>query len=386
MFVPRALRLKGVLEKQRPKPSKPPPVEPSTLSQDDELVDAMEGISTNSPEPQQQRNDQKAGTRGSNFTVRPITPEYIAQLATGVDLIFSDYAHQEQERSRWLQERYRTVDGEEKCACCNHIHRRPLTMILVVHLTAILENTNISTMKPEATQILLQQALREHPSKLLELSSNGYYARRKPSTYPPKYLPHSSFEEANDDGVSFWDQRTIYVEPHLRNLCQTPAKVAHWLKEHGQMRANWLPIQAVHMLYNSCAFVVLSGSVMHEDVWSKWRAADKPENWKIMTKVEHTKRTAEYVALLEKTNSKTTRRPVEDTAAALPPIARPAVLAPAVEVVPEYQEAPAQPKAKRKRNRKKNTKADASVDDAKAAGADVADEMADDEPSSKRRG
>jgi hypothetical protein len=75
----------------------------------------MEGISTNSPEPQQ-KIDQKASTRGSNFTVRPITPEYIAQLATGVELIFSDYAHQEQERSRWLQERYRTVNGEGKCA------------------------------------------------------------------------------------------------------------------------------------------------------------------------------------------------------------------------------------------------------------------------------
>jgi hypothetical protein len=267
------------------------------------------------------------------------------------------------------------------------LHPSSLTIILVVHLTAILENINISTMKPEATQILLQQALREHPSKLLELSSNGYYVRRKPSSYPPKYLPHNSFDEVNDDGVSFWDQRTIYVEPHLRNLCQTPAKVAHWLKEYGEVRSNWLPIQAVHMLYNSCAFVVLSGSVMHEEVWSKWRAADKPENWKIMTKVEHTKRTAEYVALLQKTNSKTTRKTAEDTTAALPPIARPAVLAPAVEVVPEYKEGPAQPKAKRKRNRKKNTKADAADEDAEAVGADAAGEMADDEQrSSKRRG
>jgi hypothetical protein len=184
-----------------------------------------------------------------------------------------------------------------------------LTSSTVVHLTAILENDHIATLKPEATQVLLQQALREHPSSFLELASSGYHVRRTPSSYPPKYLPHNSFEQVNDDGLSFWDQRTIYVEPHLRTLCQTSAKVAYWLKEHGQLKPKWLPIQAVHMLYNSCAFVVLSGNVMHEDAWSKWRAAEKPDGWKIMTKVEHTKRTAEYIALLEKRNPKSIRKP-----------------------------------------------------------------------------
>lgn len=113
MFVPRALRLKGVHEKQRPKPSKPP-ADLSVRSRDDELVDAMEGISTNSPEPQP-TTDPKPTPRGPNFTSRPITPEYIAQLAAGIELIFSDYAHHEDERSRWLQERYRTVNGEGNC-------------------------------------------------------------------------------------------------------------------------------------------------------------------------------------------------------------------------------------------------------------------------------
>jgi len=116
MFIPRALRLRGVHEKQRPKASKPPPAGPSVLSKDDELVDAMEGISTNSPEPQLQKTDQTPSARGgSKFTTRPVTPEYIAQLAAGIELIFSDYAHQEALRSKWLQEHYRTVDGEEKC-------------------------------------------------------------------------------------------------------------------------------------------------------------------------------------------------------------------------------------------------------------------------------
>jgi len=241
-------------------------------------------------------------------------------------------------------------------------------------------------MKPEVTQILLQQALREHPSDILELASNGYHVRRKPSSYPPKFLPHNSFEDVDDDGLSFWDQRTIYVEPHVRNLCQTPAKLAYWLKEHGQLRSKWLPIQATHMLFNTCAFIVLSGSVMHGDVWSKWRAAEKPDNWKIMTKVEHTKRTAEYLALLEKQNPKGKPKP-KINEATISAIARPAALAMNVEVVPDYKEATAQPKAKRKRNRRKGDKADQSTDHLEANDTSTAAEVAeDDEPKSKRRG
>lgn len=116
MFVPRALRLKGVRESQRPKLSKPPPADKSERSKDDALVDAMQGISTNSPTPQEEQIDPKlVVTRGPRFTVKPITPEYVAQLAAGVELVFSDYAHQEQARAKWLQQRYRTVAGEEKC-------------------------------------------------------------------------------------------------------------------------------------------------------------------------------------------------------------------------------------------------------------------------------
>jgi hypothetical protein len=389
MFVPRALRLKGVQEKQRPKPSKPPPAQRPVLSKDDELVDAMEGISTKSPEPQPEHIDPKAIPRGPRFTVKPITPEYIAQLAAGIELIFSDYAHQEEGRSNWLQERYRTVDGEDQCMHCTSATQDVLTMTADVHLTALLDNINISTLKPEATQVLLRQALRDHPSHLLEIAPNGYHVRRKPSTYPPNFLSHNSFDDYNDDGLSFWDQRTIYIEPHLRNLCQTPAKVSHWLQEHGQLKSKWIPIQAVHTLHNSCAFVVLSGSVMHEDVWTKWRAAERPENWKVLTKVEHTKRTAEYVALLEKQNPRATRKSEIDTAK-LPAIARPAALAMDVEVVPEYAEKTvqsAQPKAKRKRNRKKGDKADRPTGGAETIGPDTAAETAeDDEPSSKRRG
>lgn len=233
--------------------------------------------------------------------------------------------------------------------------RRRLIFFAVIHLTAILDHPYISSLKPEASQKLLQDALQTHPSALLETSTNGYYVRRKPASYPPKFLPDLSFAECDDHGLTFWDQRTIYVEPHLRNMCSTPAKVAHWLKAHGQLRSKWLPVQAVHTLWNSCAFVVLSGSVMHDNVWSKWRAAEKPSDWKIMTKVEHTKRTAEDVALLEQQNPRGMRKTIVDELE-LPPIARPATLPLDTVILPEYSEAKEKPAGKRKRKRKKSNK------------------------------
>lgn len=256
--------------------------------------------------------------------------------------------------------------------------------MIVVHLTAILEHSNISTLKYDTTQVVLQQALREYPSNILELSSNGYHVRRIPSSYPPRFLPHNSFEQVNDDGLSFWDQRTIYIEPHLHGLCKSPARLAHWLQEHGQLKQKWLPIQAIHMPYSSCAFVVLSGVVTHEDVWSKWRAAEKPDGWKIMTKVEHTKRTAEYVALLEKRNPKNKGQYKFDDPS-LPAIARPAALALNVEVVPDYTIKVEQPKKKRKRNRTKGDKAEVQEERVEAGNTDAAVDEDPDEPRSKRR-
>ena len=115
MFVPRALRLKGFKEPRRHKTPKPQSAEEAQTSKDDALVDAMEGISTNSPEPHEHAVDLEPIARGPRFTVKPITPEYLAQLAAGVELIFSDYAQQETERANWLQQRHRTVDGESNC-------------------------------------------------------------------------------------------------------------------------------------------------------------------------------------------------------------------------------------------------------------------------------
>jgi len=129
--------------------------------------------------------------------------------------------------------------------------------------------------------------------------------------------------------------------------------MAQWLTEYGQLKPKWLPVQAVHTLWNSCAFVVLSGNVMHEGTWNKWREAGKPGDWKIMTKVEHTKRTAEYLALLEKENPRGMRRITQDTSQQ-PPVARPAALPMASEALPEN--APTKGESKKKRKRRKPAK------------------------------
>ncbi|KAF2689354.1 hypothetical protein K458DRAFT_384005 [Lentithecium fluviatile CBS 122367] len=286
MFVPRALRLKGVKESQKSKKEQPAQVaaQGAEISSEDALVTAMQQTSTTSPATLNEQVDPKSVTRGPRFTTTPITPEYIAQLTAGIELIFTDYAHQNLASAKWLRERYRTVNGEEK----------------FIHLTAILEHANIASLKPEATQVLVRKAIQQHASSKLQLSENGFYVRRRSSTYPLSFIPQNSFSVVDDNGLGFWDQRTIYVEPHVRHFCKTPAKVAHWLQEHGQIKQKWLPIQAVQTLYNSCGFVVLSGNVMHEDVWKKWRSAEKPVDWKVMTKVEHTKRTNEYLELLDK--------------------------------------------------------------------------------------
>ena len=101
---------------------------------------------------------------------------------------------------------------------------------------------------------------------------------------------------------------------------------------------------------------------MHKSTWNKWREAEKPEDWKVLTKVEHTKRTAEYLALLEKENPRGMRRKAEDPTQ-LPPIARPAALSMAFEALPE--DAAGKAEAKKKRKRRKPAKSDLTQNDPK---------------------
>ncbi|KAF2116693.1 hypothetical protein BDV96DRAFT_645105 [Lophiotrema nucula] len=287
MFVPRALKLKNAKAARKSATTRAGPLTTPDLVHTGNVQQQASAV----PEGSGQSNK----PRGPRFATVPITDAYLSQLACGVELFFTDYAHQDNAGSKWLAQRYRTQDGEED----------------FIHLSAFLDHPNTSTLKPAATIIALQAALSDHCPPTLELSTNRYYVRRKPSTYPLPFVPMNSFQISNDEGLSFWDQRAIYVEPHTRDLCKTPAKVAHWLKEHGQMRDKWLPIQAIHTIRNQCAFVVLSG-VTHEDMLKKWRELKKPEDWIVMTKVEHTKRTEEYIALVEGEKAAYKKRKAEE--------------------------------------------------------------------------
>lgn len=119
MFVPRAVRLKSVKGASRQKAANL--AENKEGSKDGasskETIDtAMGETSADSPLAQHKiATNTAAPTRGPRFTTNPVNPEYLAQLAAGIELIFTDYAIQEEERSQWLRDRYRVVDGEAKC-------------------------------------------------------------------------------------------------------------------------------------------------------------------------------------------------------------------------------------------------------------------------------
>ena len=109
---------------------------------------------------------------------------------------------------------------------------------------------------------------------------------------------------------------------------------------------------------------------MHEGTWNKWREAGKPDDWKIMTKVEHTKRTAEYLALVEKENPRGMRKATAD-ASQMPHIARPAALPVASEALPEDQNVKVE--GKKKRRRRKPAKVDDNTGNDADADADTAE-------------
>lgn len=155
MFVPRSVQLKGTKKPAKPKPAtaKTPkgaatqdtvPGENVRMEDDANPLQASgtvsgedvqtEEVAPNSlpasntvsgddinmedapnPLPASKRPDIAPGLPGSRFAALPITPEFLAQLITGMEMIFSDYAHQHGSAANWLKARHRTVDGEQNC-------------------------------------------------------------------------------------------------------------------------------------------------------------------------------------------------------------------------------------------------------------------------------
>jgi len=120
MFVPRALRLKGIKEPQK---ARKPPTEPPIQDPDIEKVTAaLKKTSTSHVSPQPEHIDSKKAFSGPRFTAPKVDEDYLAKLLCGIELLFTDYAHQHEDGKRWLEKHYRVVDGAEKCT-----HYVPLT-------------------------------------------------------------------------------------------------------------------------------------------------------------------------------------------------------------------------------------------------------------------
>lgn len=110
MFVPRALRLKGGKE-QKKTPNAPPARRPP-------VKEANQALEATSPPP---NSDNKSSAHelkpksGPQFTNPTVTPEYLGWLLCGIELIFTDYAHQDTDGAAWLEKHSRDVDGQSKC-------------------------------------------------------------------------------------------------------------------------------------------------------------------------------------------------------------------------------------------------------------------------------
>ncbi|KAF2749205.1 hypothetical protein M011DRAFT_466325 [Sporormia fimetaria CBS 119925] len=280
MFVPRSLISKGVRGAEVSTNLSAPKKRKRTASNSDPQTSE-----TVSPSAE---NDAQPPAKRAKAAQNPnpeINPEYLGVLVCGMELIFSDYALQNDAQKSWLERHSRTIGDANSW----------------FHLAAILTHPTISTLNPPPTQTLLQRALLEHPSQYLELHSETFHVRRTPSTYPLPFIPVDSFSIIDSEtNLTFWNERTIYVEPHTHELCKTPASVAYWLKVHGALREKWLPVQAVKTLCNSCALVVLSGNVGHEGMWEGWRQKGRPEWWKCLTWWEWKGRREEYVEVLRR--------------------------------------------------------------------------------------
>jgi hypothetical protein len=103
MFVPRALRLKGIKEKTKPRGE--PPTKKVRTDDKTKTSQSIVDSSGNGTKPQS----------GPRFVTRPVTPEYLGFLVDGMELMFSDYAHQDKKQAGWLQEHYRDVEDKGKC-------------------------------------------------------------------------------------------------------------------------------------------------------------------------------------------------------------------------------------------------------------------------------
>ncbi|PSN69039.1 hypothetical protein BS50DRAFT_675278 [Corynespora cassiicola Philippines] len=226
-------------------------------------------------------NATRIHAQDAQLSASGMSSDYLAQVAVGIELLFTDFALQDEKNAAWLASLYRVVEGEMN----------------FVHLSNFVHHPSLATIDPAVTQKSLQQAIKEYGSKYLEMSRDTYYVRRSPNTYPLPFIPANAISVVNEKGLDFWSERTIYVETHARSKkwAKCAPKIAQWLQSHGELRNKWLPIQTVRILDSGGALITLSGNVTHQDIWQKWAKKGKPNGWTLMTKIEYDRRTKEHI-------------------------------------------------------------------------------------------
>ncbi|KAF2810050.1 uncharacterized protein BDZ99DRAFT_476268 [Mytilinidion resinicola] len=233
--------------------------------------------------PKKAKGDQPR--KGSNFTPKQkwiVNDDYLKEVTLGIEIFFSDYAHRDSTSS--LNRLQKVIDGESG----------------YIHLQTLISSRLLDRMKPYATHDIIRQALQSFPSDYVEIAQDGLHVRRKPSTYPLPFLldEESAAIKEEEEGLSFWDSHTIYVEPSNPLLCVRPTSVAASLLKNGDLSAKLLPIQAIQVLRPSCAFVVFSGSITLSS-GETWLEKGLPKDWIVMSKEEHDGRTKEYKGLVD---------------------------------------------------------------------------------------
>jgi hypothetical protein len=111
MFVPRALRLKGVREPQKAPKAR---TEPSQEAVIEDVTATLRKTSTSDTSPQAKQINSTKACSGPRFTAPKVDEDYLDKLLCGIELLFTDYAHQHEDGKRWLEKHYRVV-GEGKC-------------------------------------------------------------------------------------------------------------------------------------------------------------------------------------------------------------------------------------------------------------------------------
>ncbi|CCX33746.1 Similar to Protein pof8; acc. no. O13795 [Pyronema omphalodes CBS 100304] len=180
------------------------------------------------------------------------------QSAEAIVVVIEQLFSSENPWTEWLDARRREIDGEHD----------------YVHLAAVIECPYFKEHRPALSQIIVRRAFEAIPSRVLQISQDGYHIRLSSST------PRIPIE----------DSHTIYVEPSVSNATtRTPGRLA--LELHKTLPAELLPVVYTTNEHRSWALLTLSAPVTQEhiDNHESW-----PQGWIVLTRTEWEKRDAMY--------------------------------------------------------------------------------------------